>query len=154
MLLVQPDRVVPRHELAFEDVVRLLAPALDLYVPDLVQDYRELDLRRRVLLRHVYLVERRIAQAVVLPQLGVDKQLYAEALAIIGYERIYFRLSHFRRTALSPGLLYYLRFQRIIRETAKKRQSQHILPIFFHWSLSVSGIGFIEIIVPLKSGLM
>ena len=44
IFLVQLYRVVPRHQLAFEYVIRLFSPAFDLYMPYFVQDNRQFNL--------------------------------------------------------------------------------------------------------------
>lgn len=97
MLLMQLNRVVPRHKFAFEYVIRLFAAALDFYMPYFMKQNGELYLCGRILLGHMYLVQRRIAQSVVFSEFWVYKQLYSETLAVIRYKRIYFCFPHFSK---------------------------------------------------------
>ena len=69
MLLMQLNRVVPRHKFAFEYVIRLSAAALDFYMPYFMKQDSELYLCGRILLGHMYLVQRWIAQSVVFSEL-------------------------------------------------------------------------------------
>lgn len=55
MLLMQLNRIVPRHKFTFEYVIRLFAAALDFYMPYFMKQNGELYLCGRILLRHMYL---------------------------------------------------------------------------------------------------
>ena len=95
MLLMQLNRIIPRHKFAFEYIIWLFAAALYFYMPYFMKQNGKLYLCGRILLGHMYLVQRRIAQSVVFSELRVYKQLYSETLAVIRYKRIYFCFPHF-----------------------------------------------------------
>ena len=94
MLFVELHPFDPRLYLAFEYVVRLALVTVYDAMAYFVNEHSGFYLLRAVLRREVHLPALRIAQAVVLAQIGVNEELYSILLTILGYELVYLALPH------------------------------------------------------------